>query len=130
VGIEAGFYARVTGDTGAAALIGDRLYPLQIPQEATLPAAAYAVVSSDPFPYLGQPASSWITRIEVSVWARSYAAARAAAAAVRAAVDHQTSGWTGATVTGVRISQGETDSYNPKTQEYETALELTVTHKE
>lgn len=130
MGIEAAFYAVVTADSGVETALGDRVYPLTIPQEATLPAAAYAVVQSDPFPYLGQPASVWITRIEVSVWGRTYAEARAAAAALRAAVDHETAGWTGVTVTGVRISQGEHDAFNPETLEYETAFELTVTHKE
>lgn len=128
--IEEGLYAKVTGTNGVSTLISNRLYPLAIPQEATLPAAAYAVVQSDAQEYLGQPAGTWVTRIEVSCWARTYAAARAVARAIRAAVDHQVSGWTGCTVTGARISQGERDAYNPETGEYEAALEITVTHKE
>lgn len=130
MGVEEGFFSKVAADSGVAALLGTRLYPLSIPQQTELPAAAYAVVQSDPVPYLGQPASVWITRLEVSCWARTYAAARAVAVAIRGAVDHDVSGWTGATVTGVRVSQGERGAYNPETNEYEVALELTVTHKE
>ncbi len=46
--VETDVYAAITNDAGLAALIGTRLYPLALPENATYPAATYSVISEVP----------------------------------------------------------------------------------
>ena len=43
--IEAGLYAHLVGSAGVTALVATRVYPLLVPQDATLPAIAYQRIS-------------------------------------------------------------------------------------
>lgn len=85
--IEAGLWEFLTADSGVGAVLGDRIYPLVIPQSADIPAAAYQRIS-----YGNLLAHDGVTnyatvRIQITCAANSYDEARAAAAALREACD-------------------------------------------
>lgn len=67
--VESDVYTAITGDAGMSALIGTRLYPGVIPQQATYPAAAYFVVSEVPAASHGCVE----VRVQVSLFATTYA---------------------------------------------------------
>jgi hypothetical protein len=81
--IEEAFYELVTSDVTMSGLIGTRLYPNFIPQDATLPACAYQVISS-PRAYTHQGQSEVaMVRMQVTITAASYNAAKGIGAALR-----------------------------------------------
>lgn len=45
--VQTDFHDLITNDAAVTAILGTRLYPLQIPQDPTLPAAAYQVIGGD-----------------------------------------------------------------------------------
>jgi hypothetical protein len=46
--IESGLYGELTGDAGVAAIVSTRVYPLQVPQDVSMPAIAYQRISGRP----------------------------------------------------------------------------------
>lgn len=93
--IEEGLYELLTMDTAVAALVGTRIYPLLVPQDADLPAMAYQRISG-PRDHTHSGASGLaMARMQLTYLASSYAAVKALAEAVRAALD------------GLRGSMGE-----------------------
>lgn len=79
--LEEAFYATATANAGISALISTRLYPLLIPQTATLPAAAYQRVAS-----VRETAHDGSTQfvtatLQVACQATTYSAAKALALA-------------------------------------------------
>lgn len=127
--IESGLYAKVTGNAGVSALIGTRLYPLVLPQNPTLPAASYQVISGDSAYTIGtQAAQIRKPRFQISAWASSYDTAKSVIRAIRTALDHQTASWSGVTVLGVVFEGEEIDFYDSETKEYQITAEVIITH--
>lgn len=75
----------VTADVAVAALIGMRMYPLQIPSDGVLPAMAYQQIS-EPGIYTHDRGDIGlaVTRVQLTVQATDYAGGRAVLNAVRA----------------------------------------------
>ena len=85
--IEAAQYAYLVADADLAALVGTRLYPLLIPQEAALPAVAYQRISGPRILAHDGPTGAAEARIQYTITGASYSSAKAVAAAIRRAVD-------------------------------------------
>jgi hypothetical protein len=81
--IEEGLYAALTGNARVAGLVGERVYPEVIPQEAALPAMAYQRVSGPRPVGHGGGLGMGEARIQLTITAETYREAKAAAAAVR-----------------------------------------------
>lgn len=65
--IEAALVSILKADSAVTALVGTRIYPVQLPLNCTFPAISYFNVS-DPFQRItGYP------RIQISCWAKDYA---------------------------------------------------------
>lgn len=73
-------------DGGVAALVGDRIYPMALPQEATLPAVRYQMISRNEL-HIHYPKPVLVTRrYQVDGFTASYAQAKALEGALRAAL--------------------------------------------
>lgn len=87
-----GLRAILAGAAGVAAIIGaapnTRFYPVQLPQEPTLPAASYQIVSEDR-PHSSQqgPLKLVAARVQVDTWALTQSDAYALAEEIRKVLD-------------------------------------------
>lgn len=79
------------GHVGLSALIGARLYPQLLPQNATLPAVDYQLISRTGADTRSESAGLVVTRWQFSVNGRTYAAVDAAAVQLKAALESFTS---------------------------------------
>lgn len=85
--IEARLYAQLTTHAGLAALIADRAYPVQLPQDVALPAVTYLRVSDAPLLHRSGGAPTYNrARFQVDAWATSYDGALALRKQIRAAM--------------------------------------------
>lgn len=66
--VETDFYSAVTGDATMTALVGTRVYPAILPDNATLPALVYSVISQAPIGSGGCES----TRVQVDCYAATY----------------------------------------------------------
>lgn len=66
--VETDFYSAVTGDATLTALLGTRVYPAILPDNATLPALVYSVISQVPIGSGGCES----TRVQVDCYAATY----------------------------------------------------------
>lgn len=96
--IETGIYAVLTGDAGVSALVGTRIYPLVVPQDASLPAIAYQRVSGGPTYTQDGDANLTPARFQFTCLGSSYSQAKAVATAVRAAISGASGTWDDVTV--------------------------------
>ncbi len=82
--IEAGFYSFITTQTITNSLVSTRVYPLNIPQEATLPAIAYQRISGRQDLTHDQPQRGLLrARIQVTITSTDYDDVKAVATAIR-----------------------------------------------
>lgn len=85
--IEDAIYTQITSDVAVAAVLSTRLYPVIAPDGASLPYATYQVIS-DLLPYgVSGSVNLRDCRVQVSVWATTYDAARSLAKLIETAVD-------------------------------------------
>ena len=86
--IETILYTHLAGNVALAALVSNRIYPDMLPQDVTYPAIRYVVV--DRVEVQVKPALATVrhvrARVQMDVYARSYAAAKTAAAALTVAL--------------------------------------------
>ncbi len=90
--LESGLHDLVVGAAGVQAVIGDRFYPVVLPEDVAYPCASYHVISDTPSYTLAGDSTLASMRIQVDTWSggasnASYAAAKAAQAAIRAVLD-------------------------------------------
>lgn len=76
----------------ANGIFAGRVYPGVIEQESTYPAAAITVVTTRPTNNKTNASSLDIVTVQLDVYGTTYATTAAAAAAIRTAIDYQTSG--------------------------------------
>lgn len=82
--IEEGLYSALTEDSGRVyGLVGERVYPLVIPQDSDLPAIAYQRVSGPRSVAHGGSLGAAEARIQLTITAAAYSTAKAIAAAAR-----------------------------------------------
>ena len=81
--LEAGVYAHLSNADRVAGLVSTRIYPEVIPQTAELPAMAYQRVSGPRDHYHNGAAGMARARIQLTIVAETYTAAKGVAAAVR-----------------------------------------------
>ena len=82
-----GMVVHLMGDTGVTGIIGTRLYPMVVPQDAELPAAAYQQLSG-PREHSHSGASGLVrARVQFTCMGASYNAAKDVAEALRLSLD-------------------------------------------
>ena len=127
--VEEALWSVVTGDDAVKALIGARLFPLVIPEDATLPAAAYQRISGPRMLAHDGPTGLAMGRFQFTATATTYAAAKGVIGAIRECLD----GYQG-TVDGEEIEvaavEGEYDGYGQIATYATVRLDTFVVYKE
>lgn len=111
--IEQAIKAALLEDAELAALLGDKIFPVVIPQGVKLPCAVYQRSYSQPEMTLLGYQSEQVT-MQVTAFSFTYAEAKAIALRIRAAM-------AGAEFKGVFVS--DRDDYDPDSQVYITSAE-------
>lgn len=129
---EQALYARLAAVAGVTALVSTRIYPVKLPQNATLPAVTYQRVSTSRAGAMGaDPGVAW-ARIQVTSWATSYSGLKSLSEAVRAALQRYSGSSGGVTVLDVTLDS-ELDLYGEDESEagvFAVAQDFTVIHRE
>lgn len=108
--IEAGIYAYLIANSGVFALVGTRIYPQVIPQDAEMPAMAYQRISGPRDHSHSGPSGLVVARMQLTCMAASYDGAKALGEAVRAAMDGY-SGTMGTVTVDACLLDNEIDSF-------------------
>ena len=132
--VDQGFYTYVTAQSAITDLISTRLYPVLLPQNATLPAATYRRVDS-PRIHSHDGASGLASpRFQVDIWVDAkapddqYAALLAIGDAFRQTLDGY-SGLMGTVTTDVQLVD-ERDMYEPDPHYWRRSQDYIIWHDE
>lgn len=125
-----GIYAHLAARPGFVALVGDRVYPRRLPQEATLPAVVYRLIGTTDRG-LSQSGSDGLAdaRFQFDVWADDPDEADAIAAELVAAF-HGFRGFMGDTVVGAARVANDIDDDEPMTGLYRRIVDVLIQHQE
>lgn len=85
--IESSLRPYLAADLGVSGYVADRIYPIQLPQAAALPAVTYQRISTVPYHHLEGYSGLTASRLQIDCWAVTYADAKGLAEAVRLALD-------------------------------------------
>lgn len=121
-GIEEAIYSALTAHAGLSALVGDRVYPMVLPEGAVRPAVTYMRISGARDLNINQTSVDANPRYQFDVWADSFESAYGAAAQLVEAVATVESG-SGVTVYGVAVV-GDMDIYEPQTLLYRRVTDV------
>ena len=126
--IETALYSYLASYAGLTALIGDRIYPLVIPEQASLPAIAYQRISTR-FTYSHDGDSELDRpRFQFSCVAATAKAAREVRDQVVAALSAYSGDMQGVNV-GVSFIENEMDGYEPQpTDAYAMRVDALIWH--
>lgn len=122
--IEEQLVAMMLGDAGLAEIVGDRVYPLVVPQETPLPAVTYQEVDTRALASAGGDDGRRESQFAVSVWGESYPAVKGA----RGALLGLFHGYRGGMVE--RIEARSRDEYVPEVEWFREVVELGVLWRE
>jgi len=132
--IQQAIYSQLTGHAGLSALIGTRVYPLVLPQNApsaaVLPAVVYQIIGNDRLERHRGASGDARPTVQLSAWALTEASAAAVAAQMRIAITAMTGVVAGVTVTGAANDSGEIHRYEPDTRRYGISLDFRISHRE
>lgn len=131
--LEEAFYAHAVAGTSIASLIGTRLYPSMIPQDASLPAAAYQRVASTRMTAHDGATGHATATIQVTCQATTYSAANQVANAFIARFDGVKGNWgSGSPVEVFRCTvETDVDSFESPTNDASTRrVDLLVHYRE
>lgn len=127
---ESDLVARLEADAGVSALVGTRIYPLNLPQAASLAgdSLTYEVISNIEDENLSGPADRESPRVRVHCWSTTFAGAVALATAVRAALVGFR-GTMGSTPVGMIAFETSTDLYEDQPDTYRRILDFRIAHR-
>lgn len=110
--LETALYAFLGQQGAISALVGARIYPLLLPQNPTMPALTYQIISTVPDYVLAGPSGLVAKRVQINCWASrewampGYTTAQNVATAVRKALDGYSGIWPG----GIEIVRAKRDN--------------------
>lgn len=123
VDFEAVLLRLLLDDAALAALVGEKVFALVIPQGTKLPCVSFQRVSGNPQNCLHGHSGLEDIDLTIDVWARSYAEAKAVAKAVRATMPPQ-----GDPICSRLIS--DHDLYDPDTKYFRVSMDYAVSFLE
>lgn len=128
--IESGLFAFLSANTGIQAVVGTRIYPLRVPEGATLPALAYHKVSGPSEHSKDGDMSLNHPRFQITCWAATYAAAKAGRTAVSAALNGFANGSVmgGSVVVDQVIVENDMDLHDQTTLEFGASTDAIIWH--
>jgi hypothetical protein len=119
-------YNRCTGHAGTAALIDVRCYPVVLPENVTLPAISYVLVSADSSEYQTHDGATprEVSRVQFNCWAATGDAAAALGDQVRAAWD----GYKDGCDVGYAWQANRLSTREPALEQYRDILDFMIEH--
>lgn len=120
--IETEIYAYLSSNNAITALVGNRIYPLILPQNYTLPAITYTKISGQRVNAKDGQTGLANPRFQFSCWAKTYLEAKKVADVVRIAMNVFPNGTT--------YMQDEQDFYEPDTGLYHVPVDFIIWHNE
>lgn len=127
--IEPAFVSYLTAYPGMTALIGDRMYPTNIPEGATLPLVTYQRISTPRLRSHNGPSGLAHPRFQFNCWGRSYDEASRVAQQLVFGIE----GFRGL-MAGVEVQAGfvedERDDYDTVTRQYRRMVDAILWHRE
>lgn len=108
----------------ANGLLSGRVYPGVLEQETTYPAAAINMIDVSPTNSKTAASSLDIVRVQVDVYGTTYATAAGAAAAIRTALDYQSSG----SLKHIQF-EGQRDMFSAKPELFRIMQEYSIAWK-
>lgn len=121
---EAAMTDMLTNNVGVAA-ITTRCYPGHIPQSPVYPLIIYYRISGLPDNILSGPPTKEYSRFQIEAWATTYAAAKALAKAIVAALNAQTYASGTVEIRSIR-KQSERDEYEDAVSCHRVILDFTL----
>ncbi len=103
--IEQGIEQRLMADAGVSALVGNRIYPVVLPENCSYPAITYQLITSHETYTNDGPLGEVRARIQIDSWGKRYGQVKAVAQAVRVALN----GFTGQLPDGTYVFEIECD---------------------
>lgn len=128
--IEAAMRAHLIADPGVSGLVGQRIYPIAMPQGTTLPAITYQRVSTVRIGSKQGPTGMAQPRLQINCWSKSYGDAKALADAVRVALDGYRGLMGGAVDVWETVVGTDVDLYEEDLGIYHVAVDVTIWHRE
>lgn len=127
--IEEAIYSILTGDSRVASIVGTRVYPVIVPQPATLPVLVYSRISTvdDPLTHSG-PANVVKAVYQILCLHPTITGAKTLASAVRAAM-HGYSGIAGSEKVFYAQCVNQVDAYEHDTGVYSAPIDILIMHR-
>ncbi len=123
-------YTYLSGYAGLNALVGDRIYPIVLPQKAVMPAVTYQKISEPQVHVSGADSGPYCPRYQFSCWGTTYDEACDVAVQVRTALRDYTGVMGGAGGVTVQRSflEDANDLFNEQTERCGVALDFIIWH--
>lgn len=122
-------YEKLSTDSALTTLLGGtKIYPVQISEDVAFPALSYSVVSNDPKDTKDGPGGKDVTRVQIDVFAETYAKTESIAARVRELLDGD-SGTLQGVVLEYSRQVGLTDFYNDEIEVYQKSIDFSMRHR-
>jgi hypothetical protein len=84
--IEDAMYSHLSTSTALTAIVGNRIYPMLMPQDPTLPAVTFQRISNGPQWSINGPCGLDNPHMQVDCWTTSFAGSKALSDALRKAM--------------------------------------------
>ena len=126
--IESEIYSRLSTFAGLTALVADQIYPLILPQAATLPAVVYHVISEPRISNFGRDTGDVHARIQVTCFGEK-AAGQGSVLAVKEQVRLALQRFAGGNIQDCMV-EGGGSSYEPETKIFTVMLDFLIWFKE
>ncbi len=113
--IQSDIYKILSEDSGVKAIVSLRIYPVEIPQDGSMPAVVYVINEITPIKSLDGESGLDNGTVEITCWAKDYKTAHSLASAVRSALS------------GVGVITGNMqDTIDPETRNYGVIINMTA----
>lgn len=127
--LEEGLFRKLQSDTTLVGLLGTRMHPGRLPQTPTYPALVYKRVSGVRVRHLRGPAGLAHARLQLDVYAATYAQGKAVADRIRVVLDDLAADYGSVVVQGAFLLM-EQDVFEEAVDKHRVILDYEVWYQE
>lgn len=127
--VEDALYDRLVNYGDLSALIGDRVHPVKLPQNPTLPAVSYVKISAAREVLMGADPGMASPVFQFDCWAETYTEAKDVCTRLRQALERYNGVNAGVTIHDCYIVN-ETDAFESPVETFHVMLDVQVWHNE
>ncbi len=128
--IEQALFDKISTTPAISALVADRIYPRELPQEVDYPALTYFRVDTPRYDALDGPAGLAKPRFQIGIFSDSFEDLPTISKQLRTALN----GFGGAvddfTIQAVTLEDERDEAYEPETKTFQRILDFIVWHNE